>query len=182
MRERYRSLLQTEAVEAAQREAYGVAAPRMDVAGDGGELGRDERQFIAERDSFYMATVSEDGWPYVQHRGGPAGFLKVLDGRRLAFADYEGNRQLISVGNLAGEERVSLFLMDYVARERMKVLGLARVWQGEAKERFREALGLELDRARRVVEIEVVGFDWNCPKWITQRFTRVQVEAAMGKG
>ncbi|MBU1212787.1 MAG: pyridoxamine 5'-phosphate oxidase family protein [Alphaproteobacteria bacterium] len=90
-------------------------------------LGPSEAQFIAERDSFYMATVSETGWPYVQHRGGPKGFLRVLDEKTLGFADFSGNRQYVSVGNLKTDDRVSLFLMDYPNRTRLKVLGRARV-------------------------------------------------------
>ncbi|RYG11195.1 MAG: pyridoxamine 5'-phosphate oxidase family protein, partial [Burkholderiales bacterium] len=96
-------------------------------APDQAGLGAEERDFIFRRDSFYMATVSETGWPYVQHRGGPRGFLKVLDDRTLGFADYRGNRQYVSVGNLEKADRVSLFLMDYANRRRLKLLGHARL-------------------------------------------------------
>lgn len=131
-----------------------------------------EAEFIAERDSFYMATVSETGWPYVQHRGGAPGFLKVIDERTLAFADYPGNRQFVSFGNMAASDRVALILMDYPNRRRLKLLGHARAmdaWSDPAlAERFG---GPGTDVTARRVVIAVEGYDWNCPQYITLRFT-----------
>ena len=142
-------------------------------------LSQTETQFIAERDSFYMATVSETGWPYVQHRGGPKGFLRVLDGKTLGFADYLGNRQYVSVGNLKTESRVSLFLMDYPNRRRLKLLGRAKLVGPEDGDVI-ERLSLPDYRARieRGVLITVEAFDWNCPQHITPRHTVAEIEAA----
>ncbi|MDQ8202947.1 pyridoxamine 5'-phosphate oxidase family protein [Pelagicoccus sp. SDUM812003] len=179
MRNQYRRILQTEAVERAQLENY----RRVGMVRDDGDrliaMGLAERTFIAERDSFYLASANENGWPYVQHRGGAKGFLKVLDERRLAFADLEGNRQMISVGNVSANDRVSLFLMDYRARERLKIIGRAKVISPQDDPELASLLGLEPAGHGRIFVIEVVGFDWNCPKFITQRFTRVEVEEAM---
>jgi hypothetical protein len=138
-----------------------------------------EAQFIAERDSFYMATVSETGWPYIQHRGGPKGFLRVLDETTLGFADYSGNRQYISVGNLAGNDRVSLFLMSYENKARLKILGRARVVQADdAVTMERLAVdGLDV-RIERGILIDLEAFDWNCSQHITERYTLADVEQA----
>lgn len=140
-----------------------------------------EAAFIAARDSFYMATVSETGWPYVQHRGGPRGFLKLLDDRTLAFADYRGNRQYISTGNLAADDRACLFLMDYTRPARLKIY--ARV----------ETLALDADPAlialvttsdykaklERIFRLHLETFDWNCPQHITPRFTEQDIAEAV---
>ena len=162
-----------------QERYYGRSRP-VTPDGPGDALGAREAEFIAARDSFYMATVGEAGWPYVQHRGGPAGFLHVVGPTRLAFADYGGNRQLLTAGNLAVDDRVSLFLMDYPHRRRLKILGHARVADAREHPELREGLAVE-DGAEveRVVVIEVVSFDWNCPQHITERFTRAEVEAAV---
>ncbi len=139
-------------------------------------LGEAEAAFIAARDSFYMATVGETGWPYIQHRGGPAGFVRVLDERTLGFADLRGNRQYISVGNLATDDRVALFFMDYPHKARLKLLGRARtVGPAEAP-----LLALPDGRARveRGIVVTVEGFDWNCPQHITERYTLDEVQAA----
>ena len=180
MAARYLTELLTGDVLAAQEQAYGRRmrpGSREGVEAD--ELGPDEIGFIARRDSFYLGTVSENGWPYVQHRGGPPGFLRVLGGRSLGFADLKGNRQLVSTGNLAGNDRVSLFLMDYPARERLKILGHARVVDARAEPDLanRLAPAPELrNRVERFYLIDVVGFDWNCPAYITPRFTASEVE------
>src|SRR5262245_39359227 len=126
MAHKYRDVMLTPAVLAAQSQYYGQAR-RPREAGQRDPLGAHERAFIAARDSFYLATVTETGWPYVQHRGGPPGFLHVLDAQTLAFADFEGNHQLITVGSLALNDRVALFLMDYPNQLRLKMLGHARV-------------------------------------------------------
>jgi len=141
-------------------------------------LGPDGAAFIAQRDSFHMATVSETGWPYLQHRGGPKGFLKVLDAHTLAFADFRGNRQHVSEGNLAGDDRVALILMDYASRRRLKLLGHARVLDAAAE----PALAAALTQAgydatvERVIVIRLEAFDWNCPQHITPRFSETELE------
>jgi predicted pyridoxine 5'-phosphate oxidase superfamily flavin-nucleotide-binding protein len=125
--------------------------------------------------------VSEDGWPYVQHRGGRAGFLRVIGPNRLAFADYRGNRQLLSTGNVTANNRVALFLMDYPRRERLKLLGRARTEDA----RLRPELVAEIaepearDLVERIFVIDVVSFDWNCPKYITPRYTADEVRGAV---
>lgn len=145
----------------------------------GDELGPDEAALIAARDSFYLATVSETGWPYVQHRGGPAGFVKVLDPRTLGFADFKGNRQYISVGNLTRDERVSVLFMDYPNRARLKLLGRATLVGPERRDILDR---LELPdygaRVERGILIRVAAFDWNCPQHITPRFTLAEIEEA----
>lgn len=164
-------------VRAAQERTYG----RHQTVGDGTQLDpltADEVDFIARRDSFYLASTNSDGWPYVQHRGGPPGFLKVLGPHRLGFADFKGNRQLITTGNLAGDDRVALFLMDYPRRERLKILGHGRFVDA------REDAGLtkrvspspELrGKIERVCLIETTSFDWNCPQYITPRYTAAEI-------
>ena len=146
-------------------------------------LGPAEIAFIAARDSFYQATVGSNGWPYVQHRGGPAGFLKVLDPHTLGYADFSGNRQYISVGNLAGDERVSLFLMDYPQQRRLKIWGRARIVEEEAEPELLARLESPHYRARveRGVVIAVEAFDWNCPKYITPRYTEAEIQAMLAK-
>lgn len=146
-------------------------------------LGAEERAFIAERDSFYLATVSQTGWPYVQHRGGPVGFLKVLDDRTLGYADFSGNRQYISVGNLRGDNRVSLFLMDYPGRQRLKIWGRARVVSQQAEPELLAKLEVSDFRApvERGIVIEVEAYDWNCPKYITPRYSQHTFENALLK-
>ena len=143
-------------------------------------LGAMEAEFIGARDSFYQATVSETGWPYVQFRGGPAGFLKVLDEKTLGYADFRGNVQYISVGNLTGNDRVSIILMDYANRVRLKILGRARLVGIEDDPDLMAKLESPDYRARveRAVVITVEGFDWNCPQHITPRFTESEVAAA----
>ena len=142
-------------------------------------LGPDEAAFIAERDSFFVATVGETGWPYIQRRGGPKGFLKVLDTHTLAFADYRGNRQYVSVGNLAGDDRVALILMDYATGQRLKVLGRAATVDTAEDAALLERLKDSGYRARveRGVVIRLEAFDWNCPQYITPRFTTEEIEA-----
>lgn len=141
-------------------------------------LGPDEVGFIGRRDSFYIASLSESGWPYVQHRGGPPGFLHVLDSARLAFADVRGNRQLLSTANVAIDPRVSLFLIDYARRERLKIL--ARAHTLDAREYPDLAARITPSewrgKAERLMIFDVVSHDWNCPKYITPRYTAEEVE------
>jgi predicted pyridoxine 5'-phosphate oxidase superfamily flavin-nucleotide-binding protein len=179
MAHRYLDLMLTPAVLAAQQHYYGRAR-RPAGAAERDPLGAREQAFIAARDSFYMATVTESGWPYLQHRGGPPGFLHVLDPLTLAFADYRGNHQLISVGSLAANDRVSLFLMDYPDRLRLKLLGRARVEDARERPDLAGQLADPSLRAtvERVIRVDVVSFDWNCSKFITPRFTLAEIERA----
>lgn len=137
-------------------------------------LGTQETQFIAARDSFYMASVSETGWPYVQHRGGPAGFVRLLDERTLGFADFRGNRQYVSVGNLTRNDRVSLIFMDYANRARLKLYGRVRFTE-DAETLARLALPDYRGRVERAMLIAVEAFDWNCPQHISRRFTEAEL-------
>ena len=140
-----------------------------------------EASFIAEQRSFYMATVSETGWPYLQHRGGPRGFLKVLDDKTLAFADFAGNRQLVSVGNAAGNDRVALILVDYAHRVRLKVLGRLTIADWPTQDPQTADLLEPGYRAKpqRLMKIHVEGFDWNCPQHIPVRIDAEDVQRAL---
>ena len=172
----------TESVQAMQAQQGSLSAyARM----HGGEdfnhvLGGDEVSFISERDSFYMASVSETGWPYVQHRGGPAGFVRIVDETTLGFADFRGNRQYVSLGNFQTDNRVSLFFMDYPNRRRLKMLGRVEVLSVDDTEKLAK---LEVADYRARVErgflIHVEAFDWNCPQHITPRYSATEVEAIM---
>ena len=167
----------TPAVQAAQDLYFGrhqvvEHAPERDA------LSEEEMTHIASRDSFYLATTNSDGWPYVQHRGGPPGFLKVLGPNLLGFADFKGNRQMLSTGNLSGDDRVALFLMDYPRKERLKLLGHARVLDAREYVELADQLSPAPElrsKIERLFLIEVVGFDWNCPQYITPRFTAAEV-------
>jgi len=141
-------------------------------------LGAAEVAFIEGRDGLYQATVSESGWPYVQFRGGPSGFLKVLDEGTIGYADFRGNVQYISVGNLEGNNRISIILMDYANRRRLKILGRARLVNESDNPQLVARLELAHYRARveRAVVIDVEGYDWNCPQHITPRFTDAEVQ------
>lgn len=175
----------TPAVKAAQERDGSRARLARDFEGPGEPfnrtLGEPEAAFIAAQRSFYMATVSETGWPYVQHRGGPVGFLKVLDSQTLAFADYAGNRQLVSAGNLAANDRVALILVDYARQARLKLLGRLAAHAFSAGDALSDRLATPGYRARpqRVFVIAVEAFDWNCPQHIPQRFEAEDVRQAL---
>ena len=179
MRSAYTNLLIGEEARREQRHYYGRSQP-VRVGEEPAGLTEDEEQFIGKRDSFYMATISETGWPYIQHRGGPEGFLKVLGPTTLAFADFGGNRQMISTAAVNTHGKVSLFLMDYVARERLKIIGTARVVDAKDADPELKDVGTPGIRAERYFVIEVQGYDWNCPKYITPRYTAEQVEVVVG--
>jgi uncharacterized protein len=180
MAEKFLELAFTESVRKAQAHYYGKSQC-VEGASERDALTSEETEFIQARDSFYMATVTETGWPYVQHRGGKPGFLRVISPKMLAFADYKGNRQMLSTGNIAADGRVALFLMDYPRRERLKILGHARV--EDAREHPDLVAQLAEPEVHRIVErlffIDVVSFDWNCPKYITPRYTAAEVEAVV---
>jgi uncharacterized protein len=165
---------------AAQARAYGRSY-RLPPAAAADALGEDEASFISERDSFYLATVTSNGWPYVQHRGGPKGFLRVLDPHTLGYADLRGNRQLVTTGNIAASDRVALLLMDYPRRERLKLLGHARILAPADDPALADALSPAPElrtRVERLVLVSVIGFDWNCPAYITPRYTEAEIERA----
>jgi hypothetical protein len=162
------------------QERFGSRASyeRMSRFGEGEQVvGPDEAEFIAARDSFYMSTVTPDGWPYVQHRGGPTGFLKVIDEHSVAFADFSGNKQYISAGNLSVNDRFALFLMDYPNRTRLKIIGHAQIVEPgedpalEAQIAPPNSGAKRGPKVERIFRLHVVGFDWNCNQHITQRFS-----------
>lgn len=140
-----------------------------------------EVAFIASRDSFYMASVSETNWPYVQHRGGAPGFLKVVDERTLAFADYRGNRQYISTGNFIANDRVCLILMDYPHRTRLKIfMHVERVALDDDPVLTELVSDVSYEgRAERIFRLRLEAFDWNCPQHITPRYTEREIELAV---
>jgi predicted pyridoxine 5'-phosphate oxidase superfamily flavin-nucleotide-binding protein len=186
MTHRFADITFTDSVMAAQ-EHYGSRArnERMrTIAGPNDELGARESDFIMQRDTFYLATIGETGWPYVQHRGGPPGFLKVLSQNQLAYADFRGNTQLVSVGNVSVDDRCSLILMDYPNRPRLKILGHMRVEDAATvDQKYLAAVDLSGYKAgiERVVFIDVVAFDWNCPQHITRRYTEAEYADFQGK-
>ena len=185
MAHQFADIMFTDSVKQAQAE-FGSRerqARFTEIAGPNDELSATEAEFIAARDTFYMATVNSDGWPYVQHRGGPPGFLRVLEPNTLAYADFRGNRQLVSMGNSRSNDRVSLILMDYPNRRRLKILGRLRyVDARDCPPEHLSAVALDDYKARieRIVYIDVVAFDWNCPQHITRRHTPEEFAALAG--
>ena len=178
----YPALAFTDSVKRTQ-ERYGTrdSARKLETAGrDDIRLTSRETEFIAERDSFYVASVGDTGWPYVQFRGGPKGFLKVLDDTTLAFADFRGNLQYITTGNIRHDPRVSLFLMDYPNRRRLKIMARAEVFEAiERPDLIEQLEDPSYDaRVERAVLYRIVAFDWNCPQHITPRFTEEEILAA----
>jgi uncharacterized protein len=179
----YGSLVFTPAIKALQ-ERYGSRRQyaKREASGFSQEsLGPSETEFLAECDSFYMASVGANGWPYVQHRGGPQGFLKVIDEHTVAFADFRGNKQYISTGNLMTDDRVSLILVDYPRQARLKILGHVKILEGaDGKEWVEKLRDPNYDAVvERVFVIHVDAFDWNCQQHITPRFTEEQIETAL---
>ena len=140
-----------------------------------------ETEFLADRDSFYWATVGSSGWPYVQHRGGPKGFLKVIDDHTLAIADFRGNKQFISTGNLLTDNRVAMILVDYPRQARLKILGRVEVFEGEKAGKWLERVRIPGYQAiiERVFLIHVEVYDWNCPQHITPRYTAEEIREGM---
>jgi uncharacterized protein len=178
----YLDFASTPAVRAAQ-EANGSSELWANFNGDrpSGRFTQAEAAFIAARDSFYMATVSESGWPYVQHRGGPPGFIRILDDRTLAIPDFRGNRQYISAGNLSANDRAALILMDYPNRRRLKIYAHVEARDLAADPDLAAELALPGYRAKieRGLIIHLVAFDWNCPQHITQRFSEAELAPAL---
>jgi uncharacterized protein len=170
----------TDSVKSMQSR-YGsrTAYAKFDFAEDRRDrLSEYEIEFLAGRDSFYMASVGENGWPYVQHRGGPKGFLRVLDEKTIGFADFRGNKQYISVGNLSTDDRVSLFFMDYPNRQRLKLWARAQIVHAEEDAAL--VANLEVPgydaRVERDIILTVEALDWNCPQHITPRYSKAEVD------
>jgi predicted pyridoxine 5'-phosphate oxidase superfamily flavin-nucleotide-binding protein len=182
MAHNFGSLIFTPAIKALQ-EKYGSRRQyaRMDQSGSFDRLGTDEIAFLAERDSFYMASTSATGWPYVQHRGGAKGFLKVIDDRTIAFADFRGNKQYISAGNVATDNRVALIMVDYPRQARLKLLGRTEVFEGDQARDWIARLRDPKEKTpiERVFLIRIEAFDWNCPQHITPRFTEEEIKEAL---
>jgi predicted pyridoxine 5'-phosphate oxidase superfamily flavin-nucleotide-binding protein len=186
MTHQYADIAFTDTVKSIQ-EAYGSRQQNERLQkkfGPNAQLTAREGEFIGRRDSFYVATVSETGWPYVQHRGGPPGFLRVLGPGQLAFADFRGNTQLVSVGNVSTEDRCSLILMDYSNRQRLKIFGRLEIVDAHVVSPNALAQ-VELPgyraKVERVAYIEVVAFDWNCPQHITPRYTETEIAEFVGQ-
>ena len=167
----------------AAQAANGVGETWARFAGDRAfdRFTENEAAFIAARDSFYLASTSSNGWPYVQHRGGPPGFLKVLDETTLAFADFRGNRQYITLGNTLADDRVSLILVDYPHQARLKILAHMQARDLADDPALAERLALPGYKAKpeRAFVLKLETFDWNCPQHITPRFTSAEVEVAL---
>jgi predicted pyridoxine 5'-phosphate oxidase superfamily flavin-nucleotide-binding protein len=182
MAQAYFNIAYTPGVKAAQ-VANGSGDLWADFKGrkENNQLTAAEVEFIATRDSFYMASVSETGWPYVQHRGGPMGFLRILDEKTLAFPDFRGNRQYISLGNVTANDRVSLFLMDYPHRRRLKIYAHIETKDLSADSALAEKLAMPgyPVKIERAFVLHLEGFSWNCPKHITPRFTEAEIDAAL---
>ncbi|OJZ74946.1 pyridoxamine 5-phosphate oxidase [Mycobacterium paraffinicum] len=186
MSKHYGSIAFTEEVRAIQRH-HGSDAfyDRKRVAGKASPgcdpLTATEQDYLAQRDSFYLATVGQSGWPYVQFRGGPQGFLRVLDEHHVGWADFRGNLQYISTGNLAGRDRVAIIAVDYAQRRRLKIFGHARVVTAQDDPKLAATVtapeyGGVVERA---VVVGVEAFDWNCPQHITPRYTAAELEPAL---
>jgi predicted pyridoxine 5'-phosphate oxidase superfamily flavin-nucleotide-binding protein len=183
MAHHFGSLVFTATVKALQ-ESHGSRRQYEKWEADGrptDHLGPEDSEFIERRDSFYMATIGSSGWPYIQHRGGPGGFLKVLDSQTIAFADFRGNRQYISTGNLLTDNRVALIMVDYPSQSRLKILGRAEIFEAELAKEWIERVVVPKYKAtvERVYVIRVEGFDWNCPQHITPRYTAEEIRAAV---
>ena len=173
----FSSAVKAEQEKRGSRALYAKMAERRDWAT---KVTNDLMAFLAERDSFYLASASADGQPYVQHRGGPKGFLKKIDDTTLGFADYGGNRQYISLGNLAENDRVQLFLMDYANTRRVKIWGRARVIEDDP-ELFARLDPPPNGPVERAILIDVSAWDVNCPQHIVQRFTEEDLAPAIGR-
>lgn len=178
MARKYTQISFTDSVKQAQVDFAGRDAFHEvdDWEGDDEHLSKTEKAFISERDSFYMASVNRDGWPYVQFRGGLPGFLKVIDDQTLGYADFSGNRSYVSTGNLRENDRASLFFMDYAKKRRLKIMVRTEIFKAEENP---ELLGQVEDvgyrgRIERVVRFRVVAFEWSCPQHITPRFTEAE--------
>ncbi|WP_439681234.1 pyridoxamine 5'-phosphate oxidase family protein [Embleya sp. MST-111070] len=181
---RYAQVAYTESVRQAQR---GHASPVADRHPTGHPDHRPdpltvfEAAFIGESDGFYLGSVGDTGWPYIQYRGGPAGFVHVLDTHTLAYADVRGNRQYITTGNIGADDRVALFFMDYASRARLKLFGHATAHDPTQNPDLAVRLGVirTPGSVERLIVIDVEGFNWNCSQHITPRWTEAQLADTM---
>ncbi len=181
MAKNFASLAFTDAVKAMQEKSGSRASyARMerDTYVDG--LTENEIAFIEQRDSFYMASIGENDFPYIQHRGGPKGFIKVLDAKRIGFIDFSGNRQYISVGNIATNNNVALIMVDYPSRSRLKILAKAEIMELKDDPALYKLLDLNEYKFKpeRMMVLNIEAYDWNCPQHITPRYTVEDIEAA----
>lgn len=187
MSQSFADIAYTPSVRATQRHYGSHEASRYEPASRGNfadnfpGLSQREAEFIAERDSFYLSSISETDWPYVQHRGGPTGFLKVINEKTIAFADFSGNAQYVSVGNLRTNNRIALILMDYTNRHRLKLFGTAQIIDAADQPDLIRQLNFSgmpgyRGKVERAVLITVQASDWNCQQHITRRFSQQQVE------
>ena len=181
MSDRYLKIATTPSVAAAQARYSGQPRAAAEGPVRNNTLGPHEAAFIQSMDGFYFGTVSEAGWPYIQYRGGPAGFLRVLDAERIGFADFAGNRQYLTAGNLGASRKVALFLMDYANRRRLKLFGHATIIDPADDEPLSEALAVADYRAKveRLIVSRVEAFNWNCSRHIARRFHAADVAAAL---
>lgn len=171
-----------EVKEAQQANGSRRAMQRFEEADfDNDVLGPDEEQFIAERDGFYLATASSSGWPYVQYRGGPPGFVHVIDETTLAWAELRGNRQYISHGNLTADKRASVFLMDYARQQRLKIFGSIQLLDQDQHPELRARTMPSTPRTQiqRLALLHVHAYDWNCPQHITPRYTAAELQESL---
>ena len=177
----YSTIAFSEAAKKLQEKAGSRANyARMDSQRNAETLTESELEFISQRDSFYMATVGENGFPYIQFRGGPKGFLKVLDEKRLGFIDFRGNMQFISMGNLKTNNKVALILLDYPTRTRLKIFAEAEVVELKDNPELFGKLNLSeySFRPERMLVLNVKAFNWNCPQHITPRYTVEEIQEA----
>ena len=177
------SLVFTPVVKSLQ-ERYGSRRQYAQLEGESsssGQLGPEEIAYLAKRDTFYMASIGATGWPYVQHRGGPKGFLKVTDQNTIAFADFRGNKQYISTGNLLTDNRVALILVDYPRQLRLKILGRVEIFDGEKAKDWLPKVREPRYKAvtERVYVIRVEAFDWNCQQHIIPRYTEEEIREVL---
>ncbi|MDA8746777.1 pyridoxamine 5'-phosphate oxidase family protein [Litoreibacter sp.] len=180
----YHEIAFTPAVKALQEVAgsrdvyakYEAAEKRMKTEFTDAEMG-----YLGQRDSFYMSSVGETGWPYMQHRGGPVGFIKSLGPQEFGWAEYYGNRQYITTGNIGGDDRVSLFFIDYASKTRLKVFGHARVIGPDDPLLAKLSAGSGDIVVERGMVVTVASYEWNCPKYITERYTKAEVQHALAQ-
>ncbi len=186
MSKRYASIAFTDDVRAVQREHdshtfYGRKVAAGQAASGPDPLTDDEKDYLRERDGFYLASVSETGWPYVQFRGGPTGFVHILDDHTIGWADFRGNLQYVSTGNVGGDDRVAIIALDYAHRRRLKIFGRARIVTAADDPELVQSLSEDAYDAvvERAVIVTVEAYDWNCPQHITPRFTAAELEPAL---
>ncbi|MEO5684707.1 MAG: pyridoxamine 5'-phosphate oxidase family protein [Chitinophagaceae bacterium] len=182
MAKNFGSIAFTPAVKAMQEKQGSRASyARMEKSTFQEGLTDNEMHFIAERDSFYMASTGENGFPYIQHRGGPKGFLKVLDARRIGFIDFKGNMQFITVGNLANNNNVALIMVDYPSRARLKIYAKVEIVELADNPALYNLLDLSeySFRPERMMVLHIEAYDWNCPQHIVPRYTVEQIETAL---